>query len=785
MGRIAWLRPAGGGSSSSFAATFPVNVIGRKTMGSPVPQGQLPAGQGVQVGAFATQTDVQSRWLDGSARFIAVSFDATSTGSKSVLPIANPGGSYTPTWPSAAVTFTIDGTAYVAALPSFDGTHTVCDGAVARRAWVIVEPATGGGSAHPLLQVLFEVTSYVAGGHRLSIGWQNVKNTSAIDKVTYDLDISVAGSSVFSKEAHTHYTGQRYHKSFWTGATEAEVLHDFQPWIDAHCIPKIVDADPKTYDLDPESNAAYALGGGVTYILYFGEAEAAMGDSENADRQELNAWTDWEARLFRLNTEAYRQVVLANSEQSGCWSTHLCKTSDGKSIFLPVTDPDVSTHQGSAGAASGFAWPSDAGSQWKGAFWSDNVPSGICNYDNEHVSELNFTAYLLTCDTWHLDQLRFRASWASLLSYGGSNEPDPYIWPGWIIGRNGTAGILMDGGISREFGRPFKLVSRCAWALPDGHADQANMQTLTQSNLDRVGEYIDYLDSRGWNGQGWTDWVGMWPSDGWRSKRGNTVSSTASGATTTLTVVGDDSGVGVSINDHAMQTGDSVDLSGFVTPGATALNGHHEITRLSATSFSVAVTTAASTTGEGAWVTTTGHKVPTWRVGTAAYAVHWALHSGLFTTSTSMWQFVERHARTMVALQDNPAFDTAPGVSYNYYPTPHYVVADDLVFFQSWADYQTANEPNTATGRLYASQWEYANFPLTFTTHHRGSADGNAPFWNPANPNAYYTPYANIVLAAGAVRGVPGAAAALARNVAASDVLAELKRRPGYYHGVP
>jgi hypothetical protein len=780
---------------STFTATWTVNSTGPITMGLVAPEGSLAAGEGVQVGSFTTQTDVLNTWADGSTRHAIVSFNATSTGAKTVTPITNPGGSYTPTWPSASVAFAItaglgNGSTYTATLPSFTSTDCIANGAVSRRCRVVVVPDTGG-TPHGTLQVVFEITSYQVGGHEVDICIQQTKNSASVSKITSNLTTTVAGSgfSAMTASGFIMHTGQRFRKKTTTSLTNAVVLHDFEPWIDAHVIPRISPSvDTKTYDIDPATNDTYDWLGavsGVTGARQFGEADSAMGNSENADRQELNPITDWEARLFALNTETYRQVVLANGEQSGNWSIHVSSDTGntGLSTHWATTHPDASMHTVNAGTNSGFNWPASGTTRWEGAYWLANVPTGVVGYDDEHPCEMNFVAYLLTGETFFGDQLRFHASWSSLQAITNTQEQDPYKWPGWMSGRNGTQGIVSYTGVSREFGRPFKLLSRAAWAARDGATDQDDLKTLTENNLEYIADYIDYIDARGWTNYGtWTSWVGMWPlSSAWYLQRYNSVSSTTGASPTVLTVIGDDSGVGTGINDHNAQTGDYVTLEGF-SGGAAGLNGRHAITRLSATTFSVAVnTTGSATSGVGTYSFDTGAKVPTWRVGTGAWAVYWALKTGYFTARAEAWEFPERNAHNHVALQDSPTFDTNPGLSHNYYPSPYYVAGNDYVFFTNWSDYRTANEMNTSTARLFGAESEYTSHAVHFGTHHRGGVDENGKLFDPANPNSYYSPYANMMLSAGSERNVSGAETARVRNLAATGVLTEVKRRPGYY----
>lgn len=757
-------------SNSTFAATWTVNSVGPITMGLVAKEGQIPSGFGVRVGSFTTQTDILNIWTDGSLRYALVSFNATSTGAKTLTVIVNSGGTYTPTWPSGSVAINVSGTVYTAAFPAFDATNTVCNGDVCRRAWVMRTPTTSGAVNHVSIRVLIEITSYAIGGHRVAIGIQNIIDNSSNTKVLADVTTTVNGSDFadLTKAGWTIFTGTMHLRVAYVSMTEAEVLHDFEPWIEAHVVPRFVGADPHTYDL---TTAAYGLEADFVGSNRVGEAEYEMADSESNTRQELNPWCDWEARLFCLNTEAYRQAVIRNAYASGEWTYAVSKTDD-VSIWK-VTDVEALSMLYTNGL--GLQWPAGGG---VGHWWTGDTGGSLTSVAREHYPEMVFVAYLLTGDTFLLNMLRFQAAWASMASFDANSplgeEPLPGMWANFRMGRKGSLGLATDAGFQRAFGRCFKKFARTAWALPDGHSDQEYFKTLTQNNLNEVGDYIDYLDEKGWTGT-WAPNVGFRP--GWHVTRGNDVSNTTGASPTVLTVIGDDSGVGSGTNDHGMQTGDYTILTGF-SGGASGLNGRHVITRLTATTFSVAVNTIGSaTTGQGTWSTITGWTNSPWQLCDGVADFSWACFTGLFTTTDSIWAFPDRAALMMVAYQDNPAFDTYPSLSYNYYPSSGKTRADQYVAFESWTEFEAAN--NTTTGDLIDSE---AGYDAIGSASHRGMTT-----WDGSIGANRYLVHAVTMLAHGKRRGLIGCSAAYTRLLAANSGQAttEAMNRPGFYLGVP
>lgn len=768
-------------STPGFSSSVLVNALGKIGMGIFAQEGAIPSGYGLRVGSFATNTAILNTWGDGSARHMILYYDATSLGFNAISTIPfNNGTAFTPSWPTASVAFTIGGTTYTANLGSFDSTNTLVAGNVARRAWKLMSLGS-----HPNLQVMWDVTSYASGGHRLSITLQNIKNISTCNSFTGNLVTTVNGSTFadMTKSSFTIFTGNDWTRIAFTGMTEADASPNFDTWISANVIPRFIGANPATYVLDPTSNPAYALGGGpylsVGTQTSFGEATGDVATSENSGRQELNPWCDWEARYFLTGQKHYRDTILANANQAGGWSAHISKDSTGLGILRLDEDTNYANINTDIAAPSGLQWPINFISTWTGAIsggGTPGYPANNVNYNREHVSDMVTVAYWLTGDIAYLYKIMWQASWTLFQSYIPTSEVDPNIWAGWAQGRTGILGLLNDAEMGRSFGRPLKLVMRAAFSMSDAFsAERTYFKTYSQNNLDRVGQYIAYLDSKSWGGS-WAQFVGYQPSPyvSWGYIRSNTVSSTTGANPTVVTVIGDNSGVGVGTNDWGGATGDYVTLSGF-SGGASGLNGRLQVTRINATSFSVAVnTTGSPTSGVGNWETARGWKSPHWRNSVTSREIAWAGFTGFFTMNANIWAFVDRMAQTAIAVQDNPTFDTTPGVSYNYYPTNGVVVGNNWTFVNNWTDFQATNTPGTNTAPFLDSQGNYTVFG---STTHRGNIQG----WNDFNPNSYYTTYALVTLAQGAKRGVVNASAAFNRLQAASDVLTELMRRPGFF----
>src|SRR5690349_17926243 len=85
---------------------------GWATFGQAVPQGAAPSG--LQVGALLTQTDVKTRWPDGSIRFAVVTVNALTAGNYPITPAPIASGAFTPAVPAASVALSIGAVTYTA-----------------------------------------------------------------------------------------------------------------------------------------------------------------------------------------------------------------------------------------------------------------------------------------------------------------------------------------------------------------------------------------------------------------------------------------------------------------------------------------------------------------------------------------------------------------------------------------------------------------------------------------------------------------------------------------------
>jgi hypothetical protein len=474
-------------------------------MGLAATQGQIPSGSGVQIGSFTTQTDVKNTWPDGSLKFAIVSADATSTGAKTITAITNPGGSHTPTWPTVTVDFVIGASTYTATLGSFSGTDTWLNGAVVREARKIIVPDNGG-TPHGLLEVIFDVRSYAAGGHKIFVTAQNAKNTASMDQIDYDVEITVGGVSAYTKSAHRHHSGQRWTVPVTSSLTEAAVTMDFEPFIDARLLPRFYSTVEDT--TQATSGAEWDIGG-----------DGIMNPDQYSGgyRRELSPYTEWHASFIVHQDSTMREAIIKHGYLAGSWPLALSVAGTDGVSFNKVTDNGTFRFDPalSPGTNSGVNWPT-SGSNFRGLPLTINSnPFGNFKPSNEHLLNLSYVPYIVTGDRVHVDNLKYWAAWA-IYNYSSTNpnyKETTYLGATTFNrSRGGTLGRMWPSGLTRELGHPLLVLAKAGIIVPDADTtDQAYFREIMQNNLDALGTYATSIALAGGitEAMGWEDFGGI------------------------------------------------------------------------------------------------------------------------------------------------------------------------------------------------------------------------------------------------------------------------------------
>jgi hypothetical protein len=315
---ICWLAAA-----AIAEAQTPIGTIGLTagwaTFGQAVPKGAAPSG--LQVGSLLTQTDVKTRWPDGSIRFAVVTVNVPAAGNYPLAAAPLASGGFLPTVPPASVALTIGTAVYTATLPTAISGDLWLSGALVYEGRSVVAPASSpvDSGAHPFLRVVFDTRLYNDGSGRIDVTVENVLDKTGAATVTYDAAIAVLGQPVFTKPAVQHFYLTRWRKTFRIGSTPlAAITPDIAPFNTANALPPYLSIVAN--QVDSPVGAAYD-------ILREGAVGADMPD--HGRRQELAPYPDWTARYLVYKNQTQRAFVLANGDLSGSWPIHAREMENG------------------------------------------------------------------------------------------------------------------------------------------------------------------------------------------------------------------------------------------------------------------------------------------------------------------------------------------------------------------------------------------------------------------------------------------------------------------------
>jgi hypothetical protein len=434
-------------------------TAGWATFGQGVPQGAASAA--LKVGTLTTQTDVKSRWPDGSIKFALVTVDVPSAGSYTITPAAPPTGTFAPVLPTASVRLTIGGTTYVAALPSSLSNDVWMSGPLAYEARSVVTPSAG--TAHPFLRVNFDTRVYSNGKGRVDVAVENVLDKVGATTVTYDVAIAVNGQTVFTQAGVQHYYLTRWRKVFpIAGTIVASITPDIRPFNIARILPPYL----------PLVDNQIGVPTGVEFdILNSGALDRNM--PAHGGRPELAPYPDWTARYLVHKDQTQRSYVLANGDLSGSWPIHVREASGsatpgvGAERFVSLDQRPTLWYDSRANPDFDFIKGGpmpirEYGSLDPGPGQSPLIP------DDAHQPSLAYVPYLLTGDRYYAEEMAFWANYGMIRTYPGD-------------GVRAGDGILAYNEV-RGIGWALRNLAEAAALYPDGPVKDY-LSAKTMSNL--------------------------------------------------------------------------------------------------------------------------------------------------------------------------------------------------------------------------------------------------------------------------------------------------------------
>ncbi len=425
---------------------------GWATFGLALPEGAARAA--VSVGTLATQTDVKTRWPDGSIRFAVVTARVTSAGAYPIAPASATAGGARATWPSASVELTIGRDKWIADLPTAPSDVWLA-GQLVNEARAIVAPVTRG-MAHPFFRVIFDVRSYADGAARLDVAVENTLDTPLAASDFYDAAITLEGQTVFRKAGVEHKYLARWRNVSASGLEESAVTPDFRPFIEARALPRY---------LDTIKGPPRVITGPQFEILKTGDLTVPM--NAHGGRQEIAPYPDWTAQYLANGRADQRAYVLKHGELAGSWGIHI-KEPDAVRLISIDEHPNF--------------WldtRADADGRPKSGLRGMAEPG-----DNAHQPSLAYVPYLVTGDRYFLDEMKYWANFCLLWTFQDSYSKQ----------RGGSAGLLAYNEV-RGIGWALRNLSDAAAYVPDNDTMRDYFRDKVVNNLKWLDQYAGGLNT--------------------------------------------------------------------------------------------------------------------------------------------------------------------------------------------------------------------------------------------------------------------------------------------------
>lgn len=447
------------------------------TFAMPFKAGELPSGSKFQ----DMQVEQKATHPDGTIRHAVISYVIPTINSGQTLTVplvrSNVGAGGTsvtrsPVGFTCSVAVTIVGTTYTADIAAAVASGTAWLTGPICSEWVGQAPLMNGGTAHTQLHARYEVRKYADGRIRVCVDVENtwarrsngaggyVWNTAG--PITYNLAITINGSSVYTKTSFTQYPYTRWRKTFWVGTQPAiHIAHDISYLIAIKCIP----------NYSPVTPAASLISSNASWIAAHDDGLQGQGMHTYAGfptggtRPELGILPEWQVTYLLSQDPSAKATMIRATELNGSWAVHFRDQETGELINL-IDYPYASYHNNNLSANN--VNPVTGQSEMIPFYHGDPL-----NPDTAHHPDGAFTAYLVTGDYYFLEEL---------MSWG--------IWPAINIAaayRSAGSGILTDPHEIRGTAWGLRSLAHAAYLAPDGSEMRTCLESIISANFTSLG----------------------------------------------------------------------------------------------------------------------------------------------------------------------------------------------------------------------------------------------------------------------------------------------------------
>ena len=440
---------------------------GWATFGQTLPQGA--AFEALQVGSLRTQTDVKTRWPDGSIRFAVLSAKVVQAGTYPVRPVAVVKDKGRLEAISAEVRFTNDADGLMtAAMSSKTAPDSMwLDGPLVTEGRWSVVPIDGAGKKQSGLRVLFDQRCYHDGARRLAVTVENADDTlenqprKLVVQIFADVDRDGTNDErLFERAGLTMGSGTRFIRRFVGGLTASVVTPDFESAFRSGALPRFAASvsDQIASPLGPTGKLRRTFD-----LLGPGDLNPYMGSP--GGRPEIGVYTEWTARYLVHRQPKQAEYLLRMADLAASWPVHIREPSDGRLVSLKERPKFWFDSRGEDHARS---------AAWGG---SPLIP------DNAHVpGGLVFVPYLLTGDRFYADEMSFWANYGVLSTWPGNSSSDDSSQSGGDASAGPGRGVLATNQV-RGFAWALRNLCDAAAYLPDSDPIKPELNRIVRENL--------------------------------------------------------------------------------------------------------------------------------------------------------------------------------------------------------------------------------------------------------------------------------------------------------------
>lgn len=315
------------------------------------------------------------------------------------------------------------------------------------------------GTLHPHLTARFAVRSFSSLARaKIDVTLENAKTYEPNPSdFTYDIQINVGGSVVYTKSALVHFHHTRWHKNFWT-TTEPKVhiKHNTSYLINTKAVPnydqriQISEAGLANIKTRVDSANKEPMGTGL--------ANRYM--PATGGRPDIGIIPAWGALTILSMDKRAKEATLMMGDLAGSWSTHYRDTVTD----LPASIVDYPYMSGNVSPAfNKAANRNEALPKCTGSCTSQNVA------DTSHQPAFSYLPYLLTGEYYYLEELMFYGMWnVGHGNYGYRQYDKGLVYRDQVRGMGWTLRTLTDN----------------AYILPEGHRLKAHFHHFLKSNFE-------------------------------------------------------------------------------------------------------------------------------------------------------------------------------------------------------------------------------------------------------------------------------------------------------------